>query len=152
MKSILNLIAILLTLVGCEKTVEPEPSLPLEMGPEIIRLVNEHRESQNLSLLETNELCTEVATSHSLNMAEGITAFGHDGFDSRREEISAVFDLRRIGENVAFGQTTATQVMESWLNSEGHRANIEGDFTHIGVGVAEDADGRLYYTQIFVKL
>ncbi len=55
-----------------------------------------------------------------------------------------------VGENVAMGYRTAAAVMEGWMNSSGHRANIlNGRFTHIGIGVAADSDGTLYYTQIF---
>lgn len=52
------------------------------------------------------------------------------------------------GENVAFGYA-ATRVTTGWLNSPGHRANILGSFTHIGIGVACSAGGHPYYTQVF---
>lgn len=54
----------------------------------------------------------------------------------------------RAGENIAQGYD-AESVVDAWLNSSGHRANILGDFTHLGVGVAWDAQGRPYYVQNF---
>ena len=152
MSKTIIIISLLLVSLGCHETEAPVPDLQSEISLEIIKLVNAHRESQNLPPLTENEICSSVATEHSTNMASGITDFGHDGFDRRTEAISAALNIKRIGENVAFGQTSAEQVMDSWINSEGHRANIEGDFTHIGVGIAEDSDSRMYFTQIFVKL
>jgi len=56
-----------------------------------------------------------------------------------------------FAENVAAGQPTAQSVMTAWLNSSGHKANIEGNYTHIGIGVAKDQNGSKYYTQIFYR-
>ncbi|MER2170832.1 MAG: CAP domain-containing protein, partial [Psychrobacillus psychrodurans] len=53
------------------------------------------------------------------------------------------------GENIAKGQKSAAQVMEAWMNSSGHRANIlDAKFTHIGVGYVGDGN---YWTQMFIK-
>lgn len=57
---------------------------------------------------------------------------------------------RRAGENIAAGYGTG-DVVNAWMNSDGHRANILGDYTHIGVGVAWDASGYPYYVQNFGK-
>ncbi|MBK5242760.1 CAP domain-containing protein [Clostridium sp.] len=55
------------------------------------------------------------------------------------------------GENIAYGQRTATEVMNGWMNSPGHRANIlSKNFTEIGVGLAKKSDGTLYWTQMFI--
>ena len=57
-----------------------------------------------------------------------------------------------MAENVASGQRSAKEVVEGWMNSEGHRANIlQGNYTEIGIGVAKAANGALYYTQVFAK-
>ena len=56
---------------------------------------------------------------------------------------------RSAGENIAKGQKTAAQVVNAWMNSSGHRANIMStSYTHIGVGYV--ADGH-YWTQMFIK-
>ena len=55
------------------------------------------------------------------------------------------------GENIAMGQPTAASVMNAWMNSPGHKANILSvNFTEIGVGVAKDASGTIYWTQQFI--
>lgn len=55
------------------------------------------------------------------------------------------------GENIAYGQSTPGAVMNSWLNSPGHRANILGsNYTQIGVGLAKNNKGVPYWTQMFI--
>ncbi len=56
------------------------------------------------------------------------------------------------GENIAMGQRTASEVMNAWMNSPGHRNNIlSPSFSEIGVGLAKGPNGRLYWTQMFIK-
>ena len=58
-------------------------------------------------------------------------------------------------ENVAYNQgynDPATQVVKSWLQSSGHRQNIEGQYKLTGVGIAKNARGEYYFSQIFRKL
>ena len=58
---------------------------------------------------------------------------------------------RSAGENIAMGQRTPQEVMNSWMNSSGHRANIlNPSFTTLGVGIAKDANGTIYWTQMFI--
>jgi uncharacterized protein YkwD len=60
-------------------------------------------------------------------------------------------DYRSAGENIAVGQTTAAQVVNSWMNSPGHRANIlNREYTHLGVGYAAGGTYRHYWTQMFI--
>jgi len=69
-------------------------------------------------------------------------------------EMMEQFGLRfsAAGENIAYGQKTAAEVMSAWMNSPGHRANIlSSAYTTIGVGVAKAANGTLYWTQMFMN-
>ncbi|MFC7765695.1 CAP domain-containing protein [Leucobacter soli] len=57
---------------------------------------------------------------------------------------------RTAGENVAYGYASAKAVVTAWKNSDGHYANmVRSTFTHVGIGIALDSKGRLYYTQTF---
>ena len=59
---------------------------------------------------------------------------------------------RRAGENIAWGQRSPQEVMNAWMNSSGHRANIMNpDFTTIGVGYYENANGTDYWCQLFTR-
>ena len=54
------------------------------------------------------------------------------------------------GENIAWGQISPEAVMEAWMNSDGHRANIlNPKFTKLGVGYDQSAKGRNYWVQMF---
>jgi uncharacterized protein YkwD len=56
-----------------------------------------------------------------------------------------------VAENVAFGSSTAKEVVDGWLNSPGHKKNIEGNYKLTGIGVARDQQAKLYFTQIFAR-
>jgi uncharacterized protein YkwD len=85
-------------------------------------------------------------------MANKKIPFGHDGFDGRMERLSKQLKpTYSFAENVAMGATTAQEVVTQWLNSPGHKKNIEGDYNLTGIGIVKGKDGNLYYTQIFIN-
>lgn len=86
-------------------------------------------------------------------MARGKVAFGHDGFTDRSQKAKRVLSgkLKGFAENVAYGAKNANEVVKGWANSPGHRRNMLGTYKYIGIGIAADKKGRLYYTQIFVN-
>ncbi len=116
----------------------------------ILELTNAHRRKQGLPILKVHNVLNEESRLHSDNMANGTVPFGHDGFNERGSRIFAQLGGRGIAENVALGYRNAKSVMDGWLSSSGHRRNIEGDYTHIGIGVS-NGNGSLYYTQIFLN-
>jgi uncharacterized protein YkwD len=122
------------------------------MDVEILWYVNRYRESKKLRSLEMNKTESSIALQHSKNMACGKTPFGHEGLEARAKQIrKQLGHISTAGENVAYGRMSAKEVVDGWLNSPGHRRNIEGDFTLTGIGCAEDKRGVIYYTQIFTK-
>lgn len=121
------------------------------MESDILRFVNEDRKLHNLPLLQVNDMESSLATKHSTNMAEGKTKFGHDGFEKRAKTIQKELRSVAVGENVAEGQMSAREVVDGWLNSPGHKRNIEGDFTLTGIGYAMNKKGNIYFTEIFSR-
>ena len=97
-------------------------------------------------------MIADQARQHSRNMAAGATAVGHDGFSARLGVIAQTIPHARAAENVsqAGWGSSGTAVVNDWLNSAVHKANIEGDFDFTGVGVATGANS-VYFTQIFIK-
>jgi len=146
-------IAFLFILVtfSCSKD-EDTVEMPNEISvaDEILRLVNAHRQTQNLSVLQKNETAQKLAIDHSRYMIS-LGDINHDNFDLKFKTLKEQENARGMGENVAFGQQSAKDVMNSWLNSSGHRDNIEGNYTHIGIGAVKDENGRFYYTQVFFR-
>ena len=116
--------------------------------------INDYRTSKGLAAMTWNEVIAEQARQHSKNMASGATAFGHDGFSARTSAISQTISWASAAENVAMASATsdpAATVVNEWLNSSGHKANIEGNYNLTGIGVARASNGSVYVTQIFIK-
>jgi uncharacterized protein YkwD len=123
------------------------------IGEDILAKVNQHRRLKGLAPLRMNPVISSEAAKHSQQMASGKTSFGHAGFDSRIQRISGQLGaVKRSAENVASGSSTADEVVRGWLNSPGHRQNIEGDFNLTGIGLARNRKGVLYFTQLFIRL
>lgn len=117
---------------------------------EILQLVNAHRESFGMQTLEFNDLATQLAEEHTEFMINA-KEISHDYFSERANRLFDEEKATNVGENVAVGQRSAKDVMDAWLNSQGHRENIEGNFTHIGISAIKNDAGRYYYTQLFLK-
>ena len=124
----------------------------VNMNADIINLVNQIRQAKHLPPLRILPSASFEAARHSQDMAAKRVPFGHDGFKQRAIALANELNgSSATGENVATGKMTAKEVVAAWLKSSAHRANIEGDFTYTGVGVAKDNRGVLYYTEMFVK-
>lgn len=131
------------------------PSTPSRTWTEeFLELVNDHRVSIGRRPLIHHEDMGKIAETHSKNMAAGTVAFGHDGFGARCSSArSALGGGNWCAENVAYGQKTPQAAFNSWMNSSGHRANIESSrATHMGFGYAKNSKGTYYWTQLFLEL
>ena len=121
---------------------------------EVIRLVNAERARAGLQPLRQNwELC-RVARYKSQDFIDK-KYFSHQSptYGSPFDMMEA-FGIRFSagGENIAKGQPAPDAVMNAWMNSAGHRANIlSPSYQEIGVGAAKDKNGSLYWTQLFIK-
>ncbi|NNF73853.1 MAG: CAP domain-containing protein [Flavobacteriaceae bacterium] len=117
---------------------------------EIMELINDHRIQLGLGSLESLNQAKAEAYSHTEYMIEK-DGISHDNFFVRKTNLENSVGAVRVGENVAYGYRYAQSVVNAWLNSEGHRAVIEGDYTHFEISAEQDTDDRWYYTNIFVK-
>ncbi len=117
---------------------------------EVVRLVNAERVKRGLSELTYDWQLSRVARYKSQDMRDN-NYFSHTSptYGSPFQMMKNFgISYRTAGENIAKGQATPAAVVNAWMNSSGHRANIlNSSFTHIGVGYV--ADGR-YWTQMFV--
>lgn len=118
---------------------------------DVVTLTNKERQQAGLSLLEVDNALSNVAREKSNDMQRN----GY--FSHTSPTYGSPFDMMRdfgityqsAGENIAQGQRTPEEVVQAWMNSEGHRANIlNANFTHIGVGY--DPDGQ-HWTQMFIR-
>lgn len=119
---------------------------------EILEETNDFRKSNDCPALIMRDDLNAIAQKHSADMASGRVGFGHDGFDRRQQQVKASLKtLRAFAENVAYGARSGKEVVEMWKNSSGHRRNMLGNYRYIGIGVATDYRGRIYYTQVFAN-
>lgn len=117
----------------------------------VLNLMNKYRTSLGKPALVMNDIISNDAYEHSARMASGTIAFGHAGFDDRIGKLLKQLGATGGAENVAFSTKGAGSVMHNWLNSDGHRENIEGDYNYVGIGIAPAKNGYRYYTVIFLK-
>lgn len=110
---------------------------------DVLKLVNKERKAAGLGALKMDESLLETAM---LRAAETVVLFSHTRPDSS-ECFTA--NNKLVGENIAKGSSSAQGVMEQWMNSEGHRANILcEDFKGIGIGCFV-YNGYYYWVQCF---
>lgn len=123
-----------------------------QMEKEVVLLVNQARSNYGLKPLKIDYSVSKVARLKSEDMKKKLY------FSHTSPTYGSPFDMlkqfgisyKRAGENIAKGQKTPKDVVNAWLNSEGHRANIlSKNFTHIGVGVAKKGNTP-YWTQLFI--
>ncbi|MFD9003167.1 CAP domain-containing protein [Streptomyces sp. NPDC059582] len=117
---------------------------------EVLKLVNEERAKVGCSAVTANGALTDLAEAFSEDMAQR-NFFDHTDPDGAtpwdRAAKAGISDLG--GENIARGQADAAAVMNAWMNSPGHRANILNcDFQTLGVGV-HLGEGGPWWTQDF---
>jgi uncharacterized protein YkwD len=118
---------------------------------DVLSFTNKFRKSKKLAPLEMQEELNVIAQKHTEDMARGRVGFGHSGFDTREVRARKYFpDATHFAENVAYGSHNGKDVVEGWKSSSGHRRNMLGPYKYIGIGVARDRRGVLYYTQIFI--
>ncbi|HEX8562006.1 MAG TPA: CAP domain-containing protein [Flavobacterium sp.] len=118
---------------------------------ELAREINDYRISIGLDPLQTINHISFKSGEHNQYMIAN-QVVNHDYFEERSNNIMHVLGAVTVNENVAYNYTTPAGVLHAWLNSPGHRANIEGYFTHFGISVSEDPKtGKKYYTNIFIR-
>lgn len=121
---------------------------------QVFTLVNKERANRGLQLLTYNTEVARCARFKSQDMInKGYFSHTSPTYGSPFKMMEN-FGIRFSagGENIAYGQRTAQEVMNSWMNSAGHKANIlSAAYTQIGVGVAKASNGTLYWTQMFIK-
>ena len=117
---------------------------------QILNLVNEERAKAGLSPVS---LDLNITAAANIRAKEIVTNFSHTrpngtSFSTVLKEQGISY--RGSGKNIAWGQKSPEQVMNGWMNSDGHRANIlNADFQNLGVGHYQDENGVNYWVQLF---
>jgi uncharacterized protein YkwD len=121
---------------------------------EVIKLVNVERKKAGCGSLAGESRLHKAAQKHSDLQAEQ-NSMSHQlpGEASMGDRVTAQgYRWGGVAENVAAGYGTPAAVMDGWMNSSGHKANILNcGYKHIGVGVKKSGKGTLYWTQNFAS-
>jgi uncharacterized protein YkwD len=121
-----------------------------EIEVEILDELNIYRKALGLGELRSMaELSVESEGHNKYMIDEGVVS--HDNFSLRASQLMNQIGAKAVGENVGYGYRTSEAVVNAWLKSEGHRKNVEGDYTHFGISVRQDENGKNYFTNIFIK-
>ena len=132
------------------KEAAPASSEVSAYEKKVLELTNQERAKAGVPALKLDEELSKVAREKSRDMQSK----GY--FDHNSPTYGSPFDMMKqfgisyttAGENIAMGQQSPEEVVQAWMNSEGHRKNImNANFTHLGVGHV--ADGN-YWTQMFI--
>ena len=129
---------------------KPEADKELTFAEQVVELVNQERTKAGLSAVTLDQ---NIASAALVRAKEIETSFSHtrpngSKFSTALTEQGVTF--KGAGENIAWGQKSPEAVIQAWMNSEGHRANIlNKNFTKIGVGYYQNAAGRNFWTQLF---
>ena len=116
----------------------------------VVELVNEERAKAGLAPLTLQKNITQAAQVRAEECERSFSHTRPDGKNFSSALTEAGVSYRGSGENIAWGQRTPEQVMEGWMNSAGHRANILNEkYTSIGVGYYQNASGVNYWSQLF---
>jgi uncharacterized protein YkwD len=117
----------------------------------LLDLTNKEREKEKLPPLKPNPVLFKVARAHSANMAKkGEMKHELEGKNPAQRVLDAGYDYATVGENIATSDgAPLAEIMQSWMNSKIHRANILKDgYTEMGLGIARNGKD-VYYTQVF---
>ena len=129
------------------------PNIDQTKGVEsqVLNIVNQKRQSQGLKPLQMDWELQRVARIKACDMAQkGYFSHNSPTYGSPFDMMKQYgIKFKSAGENIAMGQRTPQEVMQSWMNSQGHRENIlKPDFTHIGVGYCQSGN---HWVQMFIS-
>ena len=135
---------------GTDQTPEDNTgSMQGDFASQVAALVNAERAKYGLSALTVDTRVQQAALVRAKETAQSFSHTRPNGSSFSTALTEAGVSYRTAGENIAYGQTTPQQVMNAWMNSSGHRANIlNANYTTIGVGYTV-INGTAYWAQLF---
>lgn len=158
---ILLLVLVTFSLFSCSKE-EVAPSGPVSFTQvnakynytadelEVLTLINNYRASKGLNTLQRIDYIATVAEGHD-NYMIAVGQVSHNNFADRHQALVTNLGAKTVSENIAYNYSTPQSVFNAWLASEGHRVNMEGNFTHFSIAIRANAEGKKYYTNLFMK-
>lgn len=129
---------------------ETDGSQDVSAAKKVADLVNQERAKAGLAPLEVKVNLEAAAQVRAKEIEKSFSHTRPNGSSFSSVLAENGVDYRGSGENIAWGQRSPEEVMNGWMNSEGHRANIlNKNFKYIGVGYHVNSNGTGYWTQLF---
>lgn len=159
---VLLLVAIVFTMNSCSSDSSENstsPALTQQAMPytynsseiEAMALINAYRVSIGLNELQKINHISYKSEEHDNYMITN-NVVNHDDFAARSDNLIKVLGAKSVSENIAYNYNSSQAALDAWLKSPSHKANIEGNFTHFGLSIRVSAEGKKYYTNMFVKI
>lgn len=120
------------------------------MESELFDMVNDYRTNLNMNPLVFDSISLHFAKEHSVYMALNGVA-NHAKFEERARQIAKLAGAEFVAESVAKDYDNIELAFEAWLESNSHKKNIEGNYTNSAIGIIENEEGNLYFTQLFFR-
>lgn len=160
LSKIVFLVLVFTSFVSCSKNEESAPVVNVAQlsqkyeyvseEEQVMALINEHRTSLGLNELKVIDYISFESEKHDKYMiATG--QMNHNNFQDRYESIVNALGAQEVGENLAYNYASAQSVVNAWLNSPSHKVILEGNYTHFGISIRPNAEGKKYYTNIFMR-
>ncbi len=137
-----------------EIPTEKKVTVDEKMAEAVLKFINAERAKLNLPALVWDKDVAKVTQAHCIDMAtqKYLDQKNKAGFDLVKRLTDAKIKFTLAAENLAQGKYTAEVIVDAWMKSEKHKANIlNKDFTKVGISVATAVDGTVYWTVDFVK-
>lgn len=128
----------------------PQAPATKEIEIEILEMINAYRLENNLEPLKQNTVVKSVAFTHTDYMVV-TNDVSHEGFFERRDILMKHERAEEVSENVGYGYNSARAVVDAWIASPGHNAQLVGDYTEFDISAEKNAEGRWFFTNMFIK-
>jgi uncharacterized protein YkwD len=148
------------TMISCSPDSKEEEQAPAQLITDynytqdelkLAEVINDYRVSKGLNTLEIINHISYKSLEHNQYMIDN-NVVNHDYFEERSNNIIQVLGAVKVGENIAYNFSTPNSALYAWLQSPGHKANLDGDYTHFGISITVNpSTGKKYYTNMFMK-
>ncbi|WP_298308981.1 CAP domain-containing protein [Flavobacterium sp.] len=152
--------ALVFTMISCSPDSKEEEQVEAKLITDynytqdemkLAEVINNYRVSKGLNTLEIINHISYKSLEHNQYMIDN-NVVNHDYFEERSNNIIQVLGAVKVGENIAYNFSTPNSALYAWLQSPGHKANLDGDYTHFGISITVNpATGKKYYTNMFMK-
>ena len=152
--------ALVFTMISCSPDSKEEEQVEAKLITDynytqdelkLAEVINDYRVNKGLNALEIINHISYKSLEHNQYMIDN-NVVNHDYFEERSNNIIQVLGAVKVGENIAYNFSTPNSALYAWLQSPGHKANLDGDYTHFGISITVNpSTGKKYYTNMFMK-